>query len=96
VTAVVDMLPVVYRTEENGDLNQYWYSSHTSSKIIEVIAAIRPVCASACIDLMQPDALIRCLQELEKQCTSVAFISTPSLYFSLSQVRNEKPLRSIH
>uniref|UniRef100_A0A7R9YZ19 Protein-lysine N-methyltransferase n=1 Tax=Chlamydomonas euryale TaxID=1486919 RepID=A0A7R9YZ19_9CHLO len=44
------------RTAEDGDLNQYWYSSHTIKKIAEEVAA---------------------------SATKAAFLSTPSVYFSL-------------
>eukprot|EP00002_Diphylleia_rotans_P012742 TRINITY_DN2490_c0_g1_i13.p1 TRINITY_DN2490_c0_g1~~TRINITY_DN2490_c0_g1_i13.p1 ORF type:complete len:122 (+),score=21.86 TRINITY_DN2490_c0_g1_i13:99-464(+) len=44
------------RTRENADFNQYWYSLHTISRMIDVI---------------------------EQNGKRVAFLSTPSLYFSL-------------
>lgn len=43
---------------EDGDFNQYWYSEHTISKIVEA--------------LVHNDG-------------KIAFLSTPSLYFSLPE-----------
>ena len=50
------------RTDENRNLNQYWYSKHT----------IETLCR----------ALRECL--LKSEGRRVAFLSTPSLFFSLS------------
>mmetsp|Transcript_14334 Transcript_14334/g.21473 ORF Transcript_14334/g.21473 Transcript_14334/m.21473 type:complete len:187 (-) Transcript_14334:149-709(-) len=51
------MSTFIDQNPEDGDYNQYWYSPHTISKIVE---------------------------ELEALGGSIAFLSTPSLYFSVS------------
>ena len=81
----------MFRTKENGDFNQYWYSTHTINKILEV----RFIHKHAAY----PPSLLTAVtvQELEKQCKSVAFVSTPSVYFSLEEVcREAHDLSLIH
>ena len=82
------------RTKENGDYNQYWYSTNTISKILEVRSALCILLPFQLAARFIPPSFLKRVhvQELEKQCKSVAFISTPSVYFSLEEVCREAQL----
>ena len=66
-------------TPENADHNQYWFSTHTIETIIK--ARQRCVVRAAAQSADSGGAA----QELEVHATRVAFVSTPSVYFSLAK-----------
>ena len=87
------MALIACRHTEKEDLNQYWYSPATIQVLVKVqhcnmeahedssIAAGSMLCQIA----MNASALLL-LQELTSVATRAAFLSTPSLYFSLPKV----------
>jgi hypothetical protein len=64
------------RTPENADHNQYWYSPHTIATLIQARRLRGRQCAALALTAGAP-------QELELHATRIAFVSTPSVYFSL-------------
>ena len=73
------------RTPEDANPNQYWVAPDTISMLVQARAPRLLACAARAARLTRGASPRALWQEVETHATRVAFISTPSVYFSLTK-----------